>query len=528
MSIWNEAINMKKVIGNIVFIAVLLIIIARFAAVFNGVIFPANVIASSSMEPLLKKGDIVIWVPASMDEVEEGDIVVYRSIYGNIIIHRVVEKRGDALITKGDANNYTDQAGPHVPEPMVREQNLLGKVIMIKNMPLKIPFLGKPWLWIQELASMLTQPLRYSHGNGEKFVIFLPFMFSLSLFMLLFLLWLPNGKEGEQKLHELIFGPEKISAKQLLHYLMLMFIPFLLLSSFFAYDSRELDEKKEIPVFNPSLLSVKGFSFIEERKASINMFKLSSGEVKMIRVNGEKGERVFVYSSPYWLLIPNELMKAFCSLQPRAAVFLSSLLAAVILSFIALIFLIVVSLAVEKISLFLAYISLPSLKYHIKFSYLYRLIAKIKSKINIFRGKIRNMLTWMEALGRVDKRVLLLPLITIAFIPLVENFANILLASLISSAAVSLALYSAGCRFKNEFAMASIISSSILSSALMFKVFYYGDNTPVALIQYVAIFLIILLMIFFLQFLVMLICISFIHIVRERIDPSALLEVCDI
>jgi len=527
---FNKTANMKNVIGNLIFVVILIIIIARFATVFNGATFPANVIASSSMEPVLKKGDIVIWIPASMDDVKEGDIVVYRSIYGHIVIHRVVEKRDGGLITKGDANNYTDQSGPHVPEPIVRQQNLLGKVIMVKNLPIKIPFIGNFWLLLKDIAAVLAEPLRYSHGNGEKFVIFLPFIFSLSLFMLLIIFWLPNGKSEEQKLHELILGPDKISAAQLLRYILLIFVPFLLLSSFFAYDSMEVNGKKEFPVFNPSLLSVKGFSFIEGGNASTEekIFKLKGGEVRMIGINGEGG-KVFIYSSPYWLLIPDKIMNTFYSLGAETAVCLSSLLAALIMSILTFFLLISISFIMEKIILFRSYVSFLALKHHVKFISIYRIIARIKSKINIFGEQMKNMLIWMEALSGSNKRVLILSLSTIAFLPLIIKGAIGLLYTLfLSSITLSILIYFAGCRFKNEIAFAALISSATISSAFMFKIFYYGEETFVAFLQYIAIFFILLLLIFFLQFMIMLLFIALFHLIREKFDPAALLEVCDI
>lgn len=522
--------NMKKVIENLVFAAILIVIIARFATIFNGATFPANVIASSSMEPVLKKGDIVIWMPASIDDVRKGDIIVYKSIYGHLVIHRVVEKTDGELITKGDANNYTDQAGPHVPEPMIKQERILGKVIMVKNFPLKIPFIGNFWLLLQKLAAALAEPLRYSHGNGEKFVIFLPFIFSLSLLILLIVLWLPNGKNMEEKLHQFIFGPEKISAVQLLRYIMLMFIPFLLLSSFFAHDSMELNGKKEFPVFNPSLFEVKGFSFIEGGNASVEekLFRIKGGEVKMIKVRGE-GEKAIIYSSPFWILIPDKILYAFYSFGQKASIFLSSLLSSLIMSLLTFITLIILSFIIEKIILFNSYTSFMALQHHTKFISIYRIIGKIKNEINKFSNQMKNMLIWMEPPTESNKNLLLISLSTLTFLPLIlHNAIGLVSTIFLSSLLLSILTYFAGYRFKNEIATAAFISSLIISFVFMFKIFYYGEKTSVAFLQHTAIFFILLFFIFFLHFIIMFFCITFIHTIRERFDPAALLEVCDI
>lgn len=74
----------------------------------------------------LKKGDIVILYGA--DEVEIGDIVVYPNPkFRYPIIHRVVGKNGEKLITKGDHNSREDP---------VEVTEILGKAVF------KIPKLG--------------------------------------------------------------------------------------------------------------------------------------------------------------------------------------------------------------------------------------------------------------------------------------------------------------------------------------------------------------------------------------------------
>lgn len=69
-------------------------------------------VPTNSMEDTIKPGDYVLFSKASFDDVEVGDIIVYRSdegsMEGNFIIHRVVEKNNDYLTTKGDNNPIAD------------------------------------------------------------------------------------------------------------------------------------------------------------------------------------------------------------------------------------------------------------------------------------------------------------------------------------------------------------------------------------------------------------------------------------
>lgn len=57
----------------------------------------ANVV-SGSMEPVLKKGTLLL--VRKKADAEIGDIVVYQS-EGNLIVHRIISKEGDKILTKG-------------------------------------------------------------------------------------------------------------------------------------------------------------------------------------------------------------------------------------------------------------------------------------------------------------------------------------------------------------------------------------------------------------------------------------------
>ncbi len=67
--------------------------------------FGAAVVLSGSMEPTLGTHDLIIVRETGSYEV--GDIVVYQS--GNtLIVHRVIAKDGETVVTQGDANNLAD------------------------------------------------------------------------------------------------------------------------------------------------------------------------------------------------------------------------------------------------------------------------------------------------------------------------------------------------------------------------------------------------------------------------------------
>lgn len=87
--------------------------------------FGMSVVLSGSMEPELSVNDLVII--AKSDSYEAGDIVVYQS-QGDLTIHKIIETDGVTAVTKGTANNISD-------EP-IQIEAIKGKLVM------KLPKVG--------------------------------------------------------------------------------------------------------------------------------------------------------------------------------------------------------------------------------------------------------------------------------------------------------------------------------------------------------------------------------------------------
>ena len=96
-------------------------------------IYKAYVITTNSMEPELKKDDVVVIKKAKADNLKQGDIVNFKK-NGETITHRIVQiddiEDGKLYITKGDNNNVQDEQG-------LRFDQIEGKLVI------KIPQLGK-------------------------------------------------------------------------------------------------------------------------------------------------------------------------------------------------------------------------------------------------------------------------------------------------------------------------------------------------------------------------------------------------
>lgn len=73
-----------------------------------------------SMEPLIYQGDQVQVTPQQQYRI--GDIIVFIDILGNLLVHRILEIKGNYIITKGDNTVSTDKS---------LAENCLGKVTKI-------------------------------------------------------------------------------------------------------------------------------------------------------------------------------------------------------------------------------------------------------------------------------------------------------------------------------------------------------------------------------------------------------------
>lgn len=77
-------------------------------------------VTTGSMDPTIKENDIII--VSTNDTYNVNDIITYRDD-ANFITHRIITMDGNTLITKGDANNSTDQE--------VNKSDVIGKVVKI-------------------------------------------------------------------------------------------------------------------------------------------------------------------------------------------------------------------------------------------------------------------------------------------------------------------------------------------------------------------------------------------------------------
>ena len=168
------------------------IVIIQFLSI-SGISIPLSLINSNSMEPTLMEGDIVAWIPTDINDVKIGDIVIFKSYTKwpneKLIVHRIKDIKRDAvtcnlmLETKGDANIWEDQNRPCLQSPYIKNDHIVGKVILIGEQPLKIPYIGNFGVFINNGLNWLVQ-----HKIFTEIYFIISILFTLfgSIVLLLF------------------------------------------------------------------------------------------------------------------------------------------------------------------------------------------------------------------------------------------------------------------------------------------------------------------------------------------------------
>lgn len=133
----NGKYNIKEIVEWSAYILLLFGIVylaPKTLSYFLKTPYPLASITSGSMAPLLQRGDLVLIKGVSeKDQISVGDVIVYKNDRG-FIIHRVVRKNEEDVITKGDANTIVD-----IP---VKYEEVVGKALVVNEKPFKIPLLG--------------------------------------------------------------------------------------------------------------------------------------------------------------------------------------------------------------------------------------------------------------------------------------------------------------------------------------------------------------------------------------------------
>ena len=131
----------KKRYGYLLIPSFMIIILVYFTSGYFH--YHAIAVASGSMTPSILKGDIVVTekIDGDFSKLKKGQVIAYK--YDNIVIvHRlinIIEEKGTYYFySKGDANDEEDNW-------VINEDMIIGVVNV------KIPYLGLPTVWLNEL-----------------------------------------------------------------------------------------------------------------------------------------------------------------------------------------------------------------------------------------------------------------------------------------------------------------------------------------------------------------------------------------
>ena len=99
-----------------------------FTSIAQGVLSRGRILRfraeGGSMSPFIRNGDVVEVVRLK-GKINFGDIILYHSSYGNPIIHRVIQRGKESIITKGDSVPNPDQS--------ILSKQVLGRVVAVEK-----------------------------------------------------------------------------------------------------------------------------------------------------------------------------------------------------------------------------------------------------------------------------------------------------------------------------------------------------------------------------------------------------------
>ena len=147
-----------------VFIVLILIIYSKLKMIFTGNdyfdMFGYSIfsVATGSMEPAISQNDIIIIKDKKDYEINE--IITFKSDNA-YITHRIVDKRGDVFVTKGDANNTKDVE--------IDRSAIIGKVVKIlPNAAVWQRIFSSPKVIIAIFATLILFDFAFSYKGIQR------------------------------------------------------------------------------------------------------------------------------------------------------------------------------------------------------------------------------------------------------------------------------------------------------------------------------------------------------------------------
>jgi signal peptidase I len=89
-----------------------------------------------SMQPLLRPGDRIVFVPCRVEELKRGDVIIFLPPgKQERVVHRVVSNGPEGILTRGDANPCRDTGH-------LRQDDIVGRAVSVERRGMVIPVAG--------------------------------------------------------------------------------------------------------------------------------------------------------------------------------------------------------------------------------------------------------------------------------------------------------------------------------------------------------------------------------------------------
>jgi signal peptidase I len=105
-------------------------------------------LSGTSMEPLLRAGDVVTVRCVPPEELKRGDLIAFRE-HGCIIVHRLIGKG-----RRGDLKIYCQKGDNQIGWGWVQENAIIGKVVSVERQDLVAEMQQIPWRGFNPVAGL--------------------------------------------------------------------------------------------------------------------------------------------------------------------------------------------------------------------------------------------------------------------------------------------------------------------------------------------------------------------------------------
>lgn len=480
------SLDLGKTLGNLMIIALLLILASRMVAFAGGeeLASPVAVVSSDSMEPTMNVGDMVFWSPTTIGSIEENDIIVFRSRTHEeeLVTHRVIEIREEngekQLITQGDNNEDPD------PSP-VTESELLGEVVSVRGSPFTLPQIGHIWLSLTTTLGIIL-----ANTGGPEMLMGIPLV--TAVLMIILILVLSPDEDDDSELADLILktNEEKTNYLYIFGVLLIAFSLVILPTLAYGSETKEIsigvgeeaepgDETfsyvrpgQEIrgnqTVSNQGAISSKLYIRADGNAGSWTRFEERYVEVERrsdervgytiyVPENAEQGQytaEIQNHNSAYWGMYPDGFIMNVMDTYPEHGPSLIAVLTILLLTTLSLATIMILSFLFKELIMWRRYRNARKKIY--------------RDERSPYLKRLKTLTDWLTDIGRIDFD-LVLPLkagaISLVVLPLALLGVGLWILPLVVVVSVLLTMHLGG-RWRGEIHTAALFSSAVTIGAV--------------------------------------------------------------